>query len=449
MLSTLLVLLLVPDDIPRYAFTPGQEFSYTLRAKREGDAAKKEAAKEATTKVQINILSKNADGSFGILFVTQYNSDQPRPQWDARRADIFPDGRIINESEAQNGFFANLLPVLPKGLDEREYSSVIERDGVTCHFTWMPGKNGGLIKEVRTGPLLNIYSVRTEYEYAYGSPTSLMITSGSAKDVKPTDPHDVPYQHAGGAKSITFELSSSKMLNKDELAELSKQVDAFFGLKKYRDNSYIEFRKRSASEAKQRMEEVATKWKAAKAEFKHPALVALYEDGLKQIDNYPRWLSSDCERRAEILNKPIPAWEAKDFEGKSYSSESLKGKVVILDFWYRGCLWCVRAMPQMNQLANELKNENVVILGVNIDERVDDAKFVIRQAQLSYPNLQFHPEMQKVKHHELLKCTFGCPTLLIIDQTGNLAEIHAGYSPTLKKEVLESVRKLLTSSERK
>lgn len=448
MLTTLLVLLLARDDIPRYVFSPGQEMTYTFRSRIEGDASKKVAAKEATTKVQINILSKNADGSFGILFVTQYNSDQPRPHWDARRADIFPDGRIINESEAQNGFFANLIPVLPKG-HEREYSSVIERDGVTCHFTWMPGKNGGRIKEVRTGPLLNIYSVRTEYEYLYGGAASLSITSGSAKDIKPTDPNDVPYQHAGGAKSITFELSSSKMLPKEELAELNKQVKAFFALKKDRDDSYMQFRKRTAAEAKQRMEEVATRWKAAKAEFNHPALVALYDDGLKQIDNYPRWLSADCERRAEILNKPIPTWEAKDFEGKSYSSESLKGKVVILDFWYRGCLWCVRAMPQMNQLANELKNENVVILGVNIDENVDDAKFVIRQTQLNYPSLQFHPEMQKVRHHELLKCTFGYPTLLIIDQSGNLAEIHAGYSPTLKKEVLESVRKLLTSSERK
>ena len=34
-------------------------------------------------------------------------------------------------------------------------------------------------------------------------------------------------------------------------------------------------------------------------------------------------------------------------------SGSDRGKVVVLDFWYRGCGWCIRAMPQMKQLADD------------------------------------------------------------------------------------------------
>lgn len=445
---TLAFLLLVPvEPPPRYALEPGLELVYTLRAKSEGDAAKKETPKEATTKLQINILKKNADGSFGIVFITEYNSDKSRPHWDCRRADIFPDGRLINESNPQNGFIANLFPVLPQA-GEKEWQSTIERDGVRCNYTITDVKNGINIKEVRTGPLLNIYSVRTDYQYVF-DPVQGLVTSGKAADREQPDPSDVPYHGTVRLRSITMKLSSKMIRSAEWVDSFSTEVDTFFKLKKYLHDSYVEFRKRTADEARKRLELVFSQWRAADSKIKHPGLYALYQDAMKNIDQYPRMVSEECKRRAQLLNKLIPTWEAKDFEGKSYSSESLKGKVVILDFWYRGCLWCVRAMPQMNQLANELKNENVVILGVNIDENVDDAKYVIRQAQLNYPSLQFHPEMQKVKHHELLKCTFGYPTLLIIDQSGSLAEIHAGYSPTLKKEVLESVRQLLTSPERK
>ena len=129
-------------------------------------------------------------------------------------------------------------------------------------------------------------------------------------------------------------------------------------------------------------------------------------------------------------------WETKDLEGKPHSLKDYRGKVVILDFWYRGCGWCIRAMPQVKELAEDFRDEPVAVLGMNTDRKEEDARFVVEEMGLNYPNLKAEglPEKYRVR---------GFPTLIIIDQEGKVADIHVGYSPTLREEVAKTVRGLL------
>jgi thiol-disulfide isomerase/thioredoxin len=107
-----------------------------------------------------------------------------------------------------------------------------------------------------------------------------------------------------------------------------------------------------------------------------------------------------------------------------------------MDFWYRGCGWCVRAMPQMKQIAEHFKDQPVVVLGMNTDQNEADARFVIDKMGLNYPTVKATGIPQKYK-------VSGFPTLLIVDQEGVLRDIHVGYSPTLREEVVGAVEKLL------
>ena len=132
-------------------------------------------------------------------------------------------------------------------------------------------------------------------------------------------------------------------------------------------------------------------------------------------------------------------WETTDFTGKKHSIPGHAGKVVILDFWYRGCGWCIRAMPQIKQLAEDYKDRPVAVLGMNTDREEKDAHFVIEAMKLNYPNLRAQglPEKYKVR---------GFPTLIIIDPKGIVHDIHVGYSPHLREEVKKTVEKLLADA---
>lgn len=442
----MLLTLLVPVDPPRYRLEPGLELHYTIVYPSSGDAAKKQPATKSTALWQILVLNQNADGSYRVVVFNQYGSENKNARWDARRLDLFPDGKAVNESEPDNSFGAMLLPPLPQGND-KEWSKTIEREQARCQFSLISNENGVVkFKEVRTSPVLAIYDVEGNYEYTF-DPAQGFITGGTGARKKYDDPEHLPYKHSGSSDGTQLiELVSKKTHPAEWVAARMKETDTYFALKENLLHSYVEGRKQSPTEATKLITACANKWKEAQPLIQHPALASLVAMNVKDFDRYTiRGVSEDAKRRAEIIGKPVPTWEAKDFNGKAYSSESLRGKVVILDFWYRGCLWCVRAMPQVNQLAADFKNnDNVVILGVNIDEDPADARFVIRQAKLTYPNLEFKQKLEgDSKIHPLLHCNFGYPTLLVIDQQGKVIDIHAGYSPTLRKDVAESVRKVL------
>lgn len=146
-----------------------------------------------------------------------------------------------------------------------------------------------------------------------------------------------------------------------------------------------------------------------------------------------------ARERAEMIGTKSTGWETKDLAGNDVSLSDFAGKVVVMDFWYRGCGWCIVAMPQVKAIADHFQDQPVVILGMNKDSEVSDANFVIKKLNLKYPNL----EAEKIANDYKIQ---GFPTLLILDQKGTIRDVHVGYSPTLKRDVIRSVEKLLTAA---
>ena len=112
---------------------------------------------------------------------------------------------------------------------------------------------------------------------------------------------------------------------------------------------------------------------------------------------------------------------------------------MILDFWYRGCGWCIRAMPQMKGLVADFQGQPVVVLGMNTDTDVADAQFVVEKAGLNYATLKVRQDLPNKYGVP------GFPTLVIIDQRGNVHDLRVGYSPTLRQDVGDIVRQMLGS----
>lgn len=105
-------------------------------------------------------------------------------------------------------------------------------------------------------------------------------------------------------------------------------------------------------------------------------------------------------------------------------------------FWYRGCGWCIRAMPPLKEVAAHFEVKPVVVFEMNADRKEEDATFVVEKMKFNYANLKATglPEKYKVR---------GFPTLIMLDQEGLIRDVHVGYSPTLKESVIESVEQLL------
>ena len=92
----------------------------------------------------------------------------------------------------------------------------------------------------------------------------------------------------------------------------------------------------------------------------------------------------------------------------------------------------MHAMPAIKQIASDYKDKPVIVLGMNTDREVSDAKFVIDAMELKYPTIKADgiPPKYGVQ---------GFPTLIILDREGIVRDVHVGYSPDLREKVSRKI----------
>lgn len=72
--------------------------------------------------------------------------------------------------------------------------------------------------------------------------------------------------------------------------------------------------------------------------------------------------------RAIGHGEAAPRFTARSMAGERFTNESLKGKVVLLQFWATWCKYCRRDQEPVDTLTRELRGKGLVVLAVNMGE---------------------------------------------------------------------------------
>jgi thiol-disulfide isomerase/thioredoxin len=102
--------------------------------------------------------------------------------------------------------------------------------------------------------------------------------------------------------------------------------------------------------------------------------VKLYGDGIDEV-------KSELAALEKILpGKEAPDFTAKDINGNDFTLSSLKGKVVILDFWASWCVPCRKSNPHVKALYEKYRKKGFdVVYVADNDSRPEDALKAIEQ----------------------------------------------------------------------
>lgn len=139
----------------------------------------------------------------------------------------------------------------------------------------------------------------------------------------------------------------------------------------------------------------------------------------------------------EVIQKNIPK-EIELNNGKTIKLTDLKNKVILLDFWYRGCLPCLKAIPDLIELQEEFKND-LVIIGINDMDTKNDVN-----DYYTYKNVNYLSTYKSDTNISKKLKINAFPTTIIIDQSGEVVGIESGFQKgTFKKSLRKNIKKLI------
>ncbi|MGO9239540.1 MAG: TlpA family protein disulfide reductase [Bryobacteraceae bacterium] len=75
-----------------------------------------------------------------------------------------------------------------------------------------------------------------------------------------------------------------------------------------------------------------------------------------------------------------PTFRAKTLDGEQFTNESLKGKVVLLQFWATWCQYCRRDQPAVDAIVHDFESRGLVVLAVNVGESKSKVKHYLRDS---------------------------------------------------------------------
>jgi peroxiredoxin len=142
---------------------------------------------------------------------------------------------------------------------------------------------------------------------------------------------------------------------------------------------------------------------------------------------------------AATVSGPAPNFTLQSNAGGQVSLASLKGKVVMVNFWATWCVPCRQEMPHLEALYEKYNSLGFELLAVNVEKNnAEGARKWLQETPVTFPVL-FDPENQVTKLYKVQTM----PSTVIIGRDGTMRFMHNGYKPGYENDYQTQVRALL------
>jgi cytochrome c biogenesis protein CcmG/thiol:disulfide interchange protein DsbE len=102
--------------------------------------------------------------------------------------------------------------------------------------------------------------------------------------------------------------------------------------------------------------------------------------------------------------------------------DSLRGRVVYLDFWASWCVPCRQSFPWMQAMKDAHEREGLTVVAVNLDRSHEDAERFLAKFKPDF-DVRFDPQGSVAERFNI----HGLPTSVIIDRHGVQRFMHTGF----------------------
>ena len=138
----------------------------------------------------------------------------------------------------------------------------------------------------------------------------------------------------------------------------------------------------------------------------------------KSIPDVMKGIAEEASKNFSLEGTVFPKFNFHDLNGVVYSTETTKGKVVILKCWFIACAPCIDEFPRLNELVEKYKNRrDVVFIGLAFDSKEKLEPF-LRKNPFRYAIV---PDQKQFVFYDLDVKEY--PTHIIIDKNGIIRKV--------------------------
>jgi cytochrome c biogenesis protein CcmG/thiol:disulfide interchange protein DsbE len=125
------------------------------------------------------------------------------------------------------------------------------------------------------------------------------------------------------------------------------------------------------------------------------------------------------------------------FDGGVLRLDQLRGKVVLLNFWASWCVPCREEARDLEAAWHTYKTQDVIFIGVNIQDKEPDARAFLDEFGITYPNGIDHGSKIAIDYG-----VYGVPETFFIDRNGRITYKHIGALGTglIARKIDQTIR---------
>ena len=155
--------------------------------------------------------------------------------------------------------------------------------------------------------------------------------------------------------------------------------------------------------------------------------------------DFNEFIKADEKNRKKLEKSTLDELTLTDIKGGVQTLETLKDKIIVIDFWFINCGSCIKEMPDLNKLKAEFETEDIEWFGVTYDPK-DKVERFLERIKFDYtivPDSKHLTDRFEIRFY---------PTTLIIDTNKKI--VYSGKFGAMNgrvDEIRETIKKLIKS----
>jgi len=140
---------------------------------------------------------------------------------------------------------------------------------------------------------------------------------------------------------------------------------------------------------------------------------------------------------AFVVAAPAPSFTLPTAHD-SVAFDSLRGKVVLVDFWASWCDPCRKSFPWLEDMYLKYSKQGLTIVAINLDAKRDNADKFLAKFPSDF-TIAFDPKATVAQLYDVK----AMPSSFLIDRTGNIILTHTGFQEEQADELESHVQEAL------